>query len=501
VNIWIEQNILLVLGFIFFLICKKVLSKKSHIKVGLFIFVFSLTAPVISQTWNNYFTQYTPQIIKKVESLPVQGVNFIKKRYPKRVSLIEKEIYDTSFAPFKWILIFSLILGVLRYSFLLMKLFQLKKDCIVIKKMGKLTVITNDSGQVPFSFRSFNRYYIFLPYETYIDSRKRSMALLHEGTHHRQGDTTNVYLIELLKLFFIFNPFIYFWTKELHLWMEMRCDYKVLKKIERTNYVLNIMDTLKDISQEAPTGVLAMASLTNITRRIDMMFTEKMGWKMQLKSWTLVAASALMLTQASFAMKSLLPTNGITFEKAKELATSMESKIPIDVNADVMKYLDYYLTDPKGRSHLRRILNNFKQYKKPLTKMLTRRNQPMDLMAVPLIESGYRNHAVSLHGAAGLWQIMPKTGRYLGLIVDDYQDERFNIWESTHAAIDYYERLMKIHTFEKDWRFVLLAYNTGERRLAKAIEERKSLNPWDYSDLGDHDYLAKVMAAMIILRM
>ena len=60
---------------------------------------------------------------------------------------------------------------------------------------------------------------------------------------------------------------------------------------------------------------------------------------------------------------------------------------------------------------------------------------------------------------------------------------------------------MKMNTFEKDWRFVLLAYNTGESRLKKAIETRKSMNPWDYSDLGDRGYLAKIMAAMIIMRM
>ncbi|MCR9203249.1 MAG: M56 and MltD domain-containing protein [Halobacteriovoraceae bacterium] len=499
-NLWIEQNIFLGLSFGLFLLGKKLLPAGDQRRWGLFLFVFSLALPILSHTWNDHFTEFTPAIVKKVEALPVKGIDFLENRYPKRTRQFEREITELPTFSLSWVLILGIALGLLRQAFSFLKLFKLRNKSLRLKSRGKLVVLTDESGQVPFSFRGLSRFYIFLPYQTYLDSKKRYIALLHEGTHHRLGDTTNVYLIELLKLFFFFNPFIYLWTKELHLWMEMRCDQKVLEKIEKKNYVQNIVDTLKDISKEAPTGVLAMASLTNITRRIDMMFLEKMSWRMRLKSWTLVAASALMLTQASFAMKSLLPTEGISFQKAKELATSMESEIPIDVNAEVMKYVDYYLTDPKGRIHLRRVLSNLKRYKKPMTKMLKRRNKPMDLMAVPLMESGYRNHARSPAGAAGLWQIMPATGRRLGLVVDEYEDERFNIWEATHAAIDYYERLMKIHTFEKDWRFVLLAYNTGEGRLKKAIAERKSMNPWDYSDLGDRDYLAKIMAAMIILR-
>ena len=280
-NILIEINIFLGLSFIFFLIGKRFLPQVNQRRWGFFLFILSLTLPLMSHLWNDHFTEFTPAIVKKVEALPVKGIDFIEARYPKRARQFEREISAMPEFSLSWIFIIGIFLGAIRHLCSLLALFKIKRNSITLKSLGKISVITDEAGKIPFSFRSLNRFYIFLPYETYLDPKKRYIALLHEGNHHRLGDTTNLYLLEILKLLFFFNPFIYLWTKELHLWMEMRCDQLVLEKIEKENYVQNIVDTLTDISKEAPTGVLAMASLTNITRRIDMMFLEKMSFKMK----------------------------------------------------------------------------------------------------------------------------------------------------------------------------------------------------------------------------
>jgi len=59
---------------------------------------------------------------------------------------------------------------------------------------------------------------------------------------------------------------------------------------------------------------------------------------------------------------------------------------------------------------------------------------PKDFRFLPLLESAAINRAVSRRGAAGFWQIMPETGRLLGLRVGKGHDERYDLLKATHAA-------------------------------------------------------------------
>jgi membrane-bound lytic murein transglycosylase D len=44
-----------------------------------------------------------------------------------------------------------------------------------------------------------------------------------------------------------------------------------------------------------------------------------------------------------------------------------------------------------------------------------KRNMPMELVLLPIVESAFDPHATSSANAAGLWQIVPQTGRNYGL--------------------------------------------------------------------------------------
>jgi soluble lytic murein transglycosylase-like protein len=76
-------------------------------------------------------------------------------------------------------------------------------------------------------------------------------------------------------------------------------------------------------------------------------------------------------------------------------------------------------------------------------------------------ESAYRNRAVSHAGAQGLMQIMPGTGRMLGVRPSDLHDPAANV--------DAGARLLKQLYFKYDGNFdlVLAAYNAGEGAVAK----------------------------------
>lgn len=79
--------------------------------------------------------------------------------------------------------------------------------------------------------------------------------------------------------------------------------------------------------------------------------------------------------------------------------------------------------------------------------------------AVIRTESGYRPDAVSRAGAQGLMQLMPKTGRALG-VVDPF-DPRENILAGSRYLRDQYDRFGALS-------LAVAAYNAGPARVSRA---------------------------------
>ena len=68
---------------------------------------------------------------------------------------------------------------------------------------------------------------------------------------------------------------------------------------------------------------------------------------------------------------------------------------------------------------------------------------PTELALLPVVESAYQTFAYSHGRASGLWQIIPSTGRNLGLKQNWWYDGRRDIIESTQAAIRYLDGLAR----------------------------------------------------------
>ena len=101
-----------------------------------------------------------------------------------------------------------------------------------------------------------------------------------------------------------------------------------------------------------------------------------------------------------------------------------------------------------------------------------RRDMPVEIALLPMVESAFDPFALSPESASGLWQIMPATGRYLGLQRDWWYDGRRDLRESTRAALDYLEELHR--HFEGDWMLALAAYNSGKSRVRRTQRRNAS---------------------------
>jgi membrane-bound lytic murein transglycosylase D len=150
-----------------------------------------------------------------------------------------------------------------------------------------------------------------------------------------------------------------------------------------------------------------------------------------------------------------------------------------DVLADEFK-LNHELSQPEVQTQIRWLVSHpaylqklaqAEPYIYHILSNIKRRHLPGELALIPMIESAYDPFAYSGAGAAGLWQLMPKTGSDLGLKRDWWYDGRRSISASTDAALNYLSYLHKY--FHSNWLLAFAAYDAGEGKIAKSIKNTK----------------------------
>lgn len=121
---------------------------------------------------------------------------------------------------------------------------------------------------------------------------------------------------------------------------------------------------------------------------------------------------------------------------------------------------------------------------------------PDDLKYLMAIESNVSETAVSVAGAAGLWQFMREVGREYGLEVASTVDERYNVRKETEAACTY---LKKAHARFGDWMTVAASYNGGINGIAKKREVQHQPHALDlYLVEETSRYMFRILVAKML---
>lgn len=401
--------------------------------------------------------------------------------------------------------------------FLLFFLFRVLKDfkqvnqvldsSYLIRKTGKVHIWLSDTISAPFSF--FNgRAHIVLPTHLINDSKAFRISVLHELQHHRQKDTVWVYALQFIGCFFGLNPVVRTIKREIEENQELACDEILIdqKKLSPQLYGNCLYQfALTELNhQQKPVGAVGMSvESKSLKRRIENMLSEKKTTSLKTY-WSVTALSAIVMATTAWAFQGAVKDQKISMSEAKKLAViaSRNQKIPVVVDKKVLYWLNRVVGSESSRNYMRKSLERMQDYKTMIVGQLQKAELPEELLAVPLIESGYRNKVVSPAKAAGIWQFIPGTARRCGLEVNSKKDERLKPRRLTEAAVCYYTKLQAVFS---NWHLSLTAYNIGERRLAQVVSQQGHNDVLQLARQGHlgkegGNYLPKLMAAMIILK-
>jgi membrane-bound lytic murein transglycosylase D len=404
----------------------------------------------------------------------------------------------------------GLLFSLVRFAIDAVRILRIIADAQKIRCIGCARILASERTRVPFSFWLPAHYFIVVPSALALRGEDLTMAIRHEAQHHRQQDTKLLYLYQLLQAAFFWNPAVHRLARQLRELQEFSCDEALGER--RHLSVQDYCHCLVRVA-EAAAGerrVRLHASMMSggagkiLKRRIEAMLTRRMDYlRRSAVCITGAIALALMATTA-LALSSTIRDLRISSEEAERMAAvaRQDSGFPIAVNDRVVKQLNVLLSTPDGRAYLRASLERMQRHEAYISAELVRHGLPLELLAVPLAEAGYRNLPQDdnpRHGA-GLWMFVAPTARQWGLTVDANRDERLDVAMETGAAV---RVLSSLYREFDDWGLALLAYNAGSARVERAIRQTGSRDVWELTGKGhegDPDYLPRLMAAILIIK-
>lgn len=208
---------------------------------------------------------------------------------------------------------------------------------------------------------------------------------------------------------------------------------------------------------------------------------------------------------AALTFESLEHSDQLIEEQAPEfddLWKRIQYQISFEVpqNRPVVAQRNWYA---RHQSYLDRVGKRAEPFLYFIVEELEKREMPIELALLPIVESAFDPFAYSHGRASGMWQFIPGTATRFGLKRNWWYDGRRDVHASTRAALDYLSYLHK--TLEGDWLNAIAAYNSGEGRVLKAIRKNKRKHlPTDFFSLDlpkeTTAYVPKLLALVDIMR-
>jgi len=173
--------------------------------------------------------------------------------------------------------------------------------------------------------------------------------------------------------------------------------------------------------------------------------------------------------------------------------TFVDETVPI-THSDIRERIDReLLVNTYWQSNTLLMIKRSHKYFPIIEPILKEEGVPDDFKYLAVAESGLQN-VTSPSGAKGFWQIMKKTGKDLGLEINDDVDERYHLEKATKAACEY---LKKAKQKFGSWTLAAASYNAGVNKISKELEKQKVNN---YYDLFLNEETSRYVPRIIIIK-
>ena len=217
-------------------------------------------------------------------------------------------------------IIFLLIWGGFGLSNDLRKLFIMRNRSYLIRRYGSVSIYSNDSIKVPFSYWLPGRANIIIPTDLIGDWPNFKITILHELQHHRNGDTKWLYFLRFLRSICILNPCIYLWHRAVSELQEFACDEVLIrrKNIDPRDYARCLYEAGLWASgrRRAPlcaAGLMLMVQRRLLKRRIENMLEKipnPLKWQINLGAALIIVGLMVSISFASKGCASRQENNG-----------------------------------------------------------------------------------------------------------------------------------------------------------------------------------------------
>lgn len=236
------------------------------------------------------------------------------------------------------------------------------------------------------------------------------------------------------------------------------------------------------------------------------MLNEKPIERRRTRGWLMGGAAALLMMGASWAVQGAVTDHRVTRSEVETFAARIEKRagFPVLVDDGVVERLNGWVADPARRQSMQTAMSRMPNYRAMIETTLRAHSLPSELLGMVMAESAFDNEAhpdTPLDArSAGIWQIIPQTGRQLGLSVSPILDERLEPRRATEAAAALLSRLFSRY---HDWPVAIAAYNAGERKVdALAAGATSTAEVRARVLAGDEEharYVRSVMGSIILI--
>ena len=200
------------------------------------------------------------------------------------------------------------------------------------------------------------------------------------------------------------------------------------------------------------------------------------------------------------------PLEALTLEtrassEPEDLLTRLRSGFSLDYedNRRIAAERNWFVRHP---AYLERVFTRAQRYMPYILAEIERRDLPLELALLPIVESAYDPFAYSHGRAAGLWQMIPGTARRFGVRQNWWYDGRRDVVDATRAALDYLEYLYELN--DGDWLNAIASYNSGEGNVLRSVKRNRNAGkPDDFWNLKlpreTSTYVPKLLALVDIV--